>query len=748
MSWISLHTHSQYSILDSTLSVTQLVEKAKFFKMNAAALTDHGNMYGAIDFYKTCKEYGVKPILGCEVWIAPNSRFEKKKTPGVSVGYPLVLLAKNKKGYRNLCQLSSIGYLEGFYYFPRIDKETLAKHAEGLICLSGSFNALIPTLAIQDEDESLLKEVQWYQSIFKENYYFEFQRHFMSEENILLDGIKNEDWVWERYLDFCKNEQKVIAKLLPISERLKIPYVATNSAHYLERMDFRAHEVLINIQSGEPCKVWEKDSRGALKNRVANPKREIYPSHEFYFKSQEEMQEIFRDMPVALENSVKIAEACSLEIDFKKRHYPIFIPPSLEGKQFDKETRVQEAENYLYQLCLEGIPVRYTEERKQKVKEKYPDKEPLKVVQERLDYEFKILSSKGMCDYMLIVYDFIAWAKKHEIPVGPGRGSAAGSIIAYLMGITDIEPLRFHLFFERFINPERISYPDIDVDICMERRSEVIDYTIRKYGKEKVAQIITFGTMKAKMAIKDVGRVLSIPLAKVSAIAKLVPEDPNMTLDKALQLDHELKILYENDAEAREIIDMAKKIEGSIRNTSIHAAGLIISADFITDHIPVCIAKDSDMVVTQYAMKPVEAVGMLKIDFLGLKTLTSIQKTVKNLMMYSSKSIDASNLPLDDASTFHLLNQGKTLGVFQLESAGMQELSKQLHIDHFEEIIAVGALYRPGPMDMIPSFIARKHEREAIELDHPWLKEILQETYGVMVYQEQVMQIASKLAGY
>ena len=460
------------------------------------------------------------------------------------------------------------------------------------------------------------------------------------------------------------------------------------------------------------------------------------------------MGALFSDLPEALAETVKIAEKCKCELDFKTKHYPVFIPPSLEGKEVSKEERLKAAEQFLYDLCQKGIESRYTEEKLAQVAKIYPGKDPMQMIKDRFAYEFNILTSKGMSDYMLIVYDFIAWAKGRNIPMGPGRGSAAGSIISYLIGITDIEPLRFHLFFERFINPERISYPDIDVDICMDRRQEVIDYVVGKYGKEKVAQIITFGTMKAKMAIRDVGRVLNVPLSKVNEIAALVPEDPTMTLEKAFQIDPELGRLMEQDEEARSVLEMAKKAEGSIRNTSTHAAGLIISASPITEHIPVCTAKDSEMWVTQYAMKPVESVGMLKIDFLGLKTLTSIQKCADSVAANTGRRIDWGNLPLDNQATFDLLNQGKTLGVFQLESGGMQDLAKQLHIDTFEEIIAVGALYRPGPMDMIPSFINRKHGREATEIDHPLMKDILSETYGVMVYQEQVMQIASALAGY
>ncbi len=746
--WIPLNVHSQFTILDSTASVHALAQKAKSYGIEALAITDQGNLYGAVDFFKACKAAGVRPIIGCKIWVAPGSRKEKKRVHGVASGYPLVLLAKNSIGYRNLCKLTSIGFLEGFYYQPRIDKELLAQHREGLICFSGPLSGSVASLIEKGKEAELKEEIRWHQEMFGEDYYFELQRHSMSEEVMRSDRMDQESWLYQKARDTSALQERVNQELVRLSKEHSIRIVATNDIHYIERDDWQAHEILLNIQSGEPREIWERDSRGNAKNRMPNPKRSALFTHELYFKSPEQMAELFSDLPEALEETVRIAEKCQLDLDFNTKHYPVFLPPDLEEKAVTKEERRAAAEKYLYELCLKNVPARYTPEHLAEVQKRVPGKEPLVVVKERFEYEFGILSSKGMCDYMLIVYDFIDWAKGKGIPMGPGRGSAAGSIIAYLLGITDIEPLRFSLFFERFINPERVSYPDIDVDICMERRQEVIDYTVRKYGKDKVAQIITFGTMKAKMAIRDVGRVLNVALPKVNEIAKLVPEDPNMTLEKSFQLDPELGRLMEVDSEARSVLEMAKKCEGSIRNTSTHAAGLIISASPITDHVPVCTAKDSDMVVTQFAMKPVESVGMLKIDFLGLKTLTCIQKCVDGIAETSGQQINWSNLPLDDAPTFDLLNQGKTLGVFQLESGGMQDLAKQLHIDVFEEIIAVGALYRPGPMDMIPSFIARKHGREAIEIDHPLMKEILAETYGVMVYQEQVMQIASRLAGY
>lgn len=748
MSWVPLHVHSQFSILDAAASVHDLAEKTAAYGMPACALTDHGNLFGAVDFYKACKEVKVKALIGCEIYVAPGSRFDKKKEQGTRPSYHLTLIAKNKQGYHNLCKLSSQGYLEGFYYNPRIDADLLKQHSEGLICLSGCINSKVAVEAVYGSREKVVEIIRWHQDLFGEDYYLELMRHPMTQDQLHEDGMMQEAWLIQKYNDYIARQNKVNALLVEIAQELRIPLVATNDSHYINREDWRAHEILLNVQSGEPCEIWEKDSFGNLKNRIANPKRETYPSHAYHFKSPQEMQELFQDLPEALANSLVIADKCHLEIDLKTRHYPVYLPPALEGKTPSKEEHDKAVEEYLWKLCEEGIPKRYTAERLAKIQEIYPNRVPLEVVRERLEYEMSVIVPKGMADYLLIVWDFINWAKCNGIPMGPGRGSGAGSIVLYLIGVTDIEPLRFHLFFERFINPERISYPDIDVDICMDRRGDVIRYTLQKYGKDNVAQIITFGTMKARMAIKDVGRVLSVPLAKVNEIAKLVPEDLNITLEKALEKDADLRALYEQDEDARRIIDNGMKLEGSIRNTGIHAAGIIISGQPLTNLIPLCNAKDSEIPVTQYSMKPVEMVGMLKVDFLGLKTLTAIQKCVEAVQATTGKEIDWVDLPLDDAATFDLLNQGATLGVFQLESGGMQDLARHLHLDKFEEIIAVGALYRPGPMDMIPSFISRKHGREPIEYDHPWMRDILAETYGIMVYQEQVMQIASKLARF
>lgn len=748
MSSIPLHVYSQYSILRSTASVEDLVQTAASYNYTSLALTDQGNMFGAVEFYKACKAKNIRPILGAELAVAPVARQDKKRIHGFSSGYPLLFLVKNKEGYKNLCKLSSLAHLEGFYYTPRIDKELIEQCHEGLICLTGSLYSKVGSWIVQEKEEELLQEIEWLQKLFREDLYLEVQRYPMDPKLIAADQVSQEPWLYQKMEEWSLNQNKVTDRLKELSQVKGIPCVATNTVHYLQREDWKAHEILLNIQSGEPCEIWEKDSAGNLKSKSINPKRDVLYSHEMYFPTQQRLEELFADMPEAVACSLEIGKKCSFDFDFKTKYYPVFVPPSLDGKSYTTEEREKEAELFLRSLCDLGIQNRYTPDHLKHVQEKYPGQDPLEVVKARLQYELNLITSKGMGDYLLIVYDFIHWAKSQGIPVGPGRGSGAGSIILYLIGVTDIEPLRFSLFFERFINPERISYPDIDVDICMDRRQEVIDYTLGKYGKDRVAQIITFGTMKAKMAIKDVGRVLSIPLAKVNALAKLVPEDPTMTLAKALEIDPELRAQYETDSEVHNLMTLALKLEGSIRNTGIHAAGLIIGSQPLMENIPLCSPKDSAMAVTQFSMKPVESVGLLKIDFLGLKTLTSIQKAVDAIEISTGKKLAWATLPLDDTVTFDLLNQGKTQGIFQLESGGMQELARQLHVDKFEEIIAVGALYRPGPMEMIPSFIQRKHGKEPIEIDHPFMADILAETYGIMVYQEQVMQIASKLANY
>lgn len=748
MSYIPLHIHSEYSILSSSISLDALVSQAKKMELPALALTDFGNLHGAVDFYKKTTKAGIKPIIGLEIMVAPGLMSEKKKAYGQKVGHPILLLAKDNEGYSNLCRLTSLGFTEGFYYFPRIDRPTLKKYSKGLIALSGPIEGFLGSHILADDEEATKETLDWFLEVFGSDFYLEMQRHTMSPEIIKAHGFEEESWLYEHYLNHVAKQKKVNEALIALSEAQGVPLVATNDAHYLLQDDWKAQEILMNVQSGETLEVIDKDGYGNVTRRYPNPKRKVLPSHEHYFKSPKVMQELFIDQKKALDNTALIAEQCHVSIDFEKKYYPVFIPPSLEGKEPTEQERKKEVADYLRQLCLDAIESRYPKEALENVAEQYPGEEPLEVIHKRLEYELSVIVPKEMSDYLLIVYDFIAWAKSKGIPVGPGRGSGAGSIILYLIGITDIEPLRFNLFFERFINPERMSYPDIDVDICMHRRSEVIDYTINKYGRDQVAQIITFGKMKAKMAIKDVGRVLNVPLAKVNAIAKMVPDDLGITIEKSLEINPEFVEMIDSDKEAKLVVDFATKLEGCTRNTGIHAAGIIISAKPLMDVIPICTSKESDMMVTQFAMKPVEAVGMLKVDFLGLKTLTSISCAVAAIKESRGIDIDWVRLPLNDKKTYDLLNQGKTNGIFQLESSGMQQLAKQLHIDKFEEIFAVGALYRPGPMSMIPSYIERKHGREEVEIDHPLMGKVLDETYGIMVYQEQVMQIASLLAGY
>jgi len=742
-----LCVETQYSILSSLISIEKLVAQAQAYGLKSLAITDTGNMFGAVEFYKTCIAAGIKPIIGMQAYLAPGSRHEKKRIANVPAALPITLLVKNATGYKNLCILSSKGHLEGFYYRPRIDKELLEEHKSGLICLSGRMGSSIAHTALNGSEEEFFEQVDFFKKMFGEDFYLQIERHPLDLEEVRSTSVNKEPWLVRAFEDFADREKNLEEKLRKAHEQCGVSLCATQLPKYLDKDDWKHHEIFINIQSKEPCQIIERDSLGKELGAAPNPKREVMTTHELRFKSSDEMKVLFADIPEAVENTQKIADQCDFHFDFNQSHYPVFLPPNspsdLEGPE-----QVKAAAEYLKEICFSAISDRYTDQRRAILREKFPDSDIDALVTERLNYELKIVIERGIVDYLLIVRDFIQWAKAEGIPVGPGRGSGAGSIILYLIGITDIEPLSLNLFFERFINPERPSYPDIDVDICMERRLDVIEYTQNKYGQGNVAQIVTFGKMKAKMVLKDVGRVLNIPLAKVNAITKLIPDDLNITLEKALSIEPDLNRLYEEDLQVKGLIDSAKCLEGAIRNTGIHAAGVIVCRDPIMQHTPLCASKDAQMAVTQYSMKPVEAVGMLKIDFLGLKTLTSIQKAAASVKRRLGKHIDWVNLPLDDKPTFDLLNHGKALGVFQFESGGMRDLMTKLHIDRFEEIVAVGALYRPGPMEMIPSFIERKHGREDAQQDHPWMTDILSETYGIMVYQEQVMQIASRLAGY
>ena len=680
--FVHLHCHSEYSMLDGLMRTKQMVKKAKEFGMGAVALTDHGVMYGTVEFYKNAVKEGIKPIVGCEIYVAPRSRFDKQPSRGPK-SYHLVLLAKNKKGYQNLCKLASIASLEGFYYNPRIDKEVLKEYSEGLIGLSACLKGEVQFLLNHGEYDKAMEAALEYQSIFAPgDFYLEIMDHGIPEQRRIIPHLKR------------------------IAKETGLKIVATNDAHYPEKKDADAHDVLLCVQTGKTL-----DDENRMK----------YATNQFYFKSPDEMKQTFADYPEAITNTLEVAEKCNLELELGKNILPDFKVP--EG--FTKET-------YLEHLCNEGIERRYggfTPE-----------------IKERLQTELDVINGKGLAAYFLIVRDFIIFARENDIPVGPGRGSAAGSILAYAIDITDVDPIKYGLIFERFLNPERVSLPDIDTDFCQTRREEVIKYVTKKYGQENVSQIVTFGRMKARAVIRDVGRVYGIPLSFVDKLAKLVPMGSN--LEEALKTP-EMKELYENDGQAKRLLDMAIQLEGLARNSSIHAAGVVISDDPITDCAPLYRMKN-DEVVVQYDMNDSADIGLLKMDFLGLRNLTILDDAVKIIKKRHGINIELLEIPLEDANTYDLLKQGKTAGVFQLESQGMTRYLTQLKPENIEDIIAMCALYRPGPLKggMVEDFIKRKHGLAEIEYLHPVLEPILNQTYGVIVYQEQVMKIANEVAGY
>uniref|UniRef100_A0A7C3WNC8 DNA polymerase III subunit alpha n=1 Tax=Dictyoglomus turgidum TaxID=513050 RepID=A0A7C3WNC8_9BACT len=680
MGFVHLHVHSEYSLLDGACKLDELVEQAVNFNMPAVALTDHGVMYGVIDFYKIAKEKGIKPIIGCEVYVTPDSRFEKKGQRGDL--FHLILLAKDFEGYKNLTKLVSLSFIEGFYYKPRVDKELLREYSKGLIALTSCLAGEIPTYILNNRIDKAKEAIREYLDIFGEDFYLELQDN----------GLEEQKYVNER--------------LIGLSKEFNIPLVATNDVHYLNKEDAEIHDILLCIQTGS--KLNDKD-------------RLRFKTDEFYFKSEEEMSKIFGNIPEALENTIKIAEKCNLELPLNKVILPVFEVP--EGETLD---------SYFERLCWEGARKRFGDNIPNHIKE-------------RLEYEISVIKQMGFSGYFLIVQDFVRYAKNKGIPVGPGRGSAAGSLVSYVLGITNIEPTRWGLIFERFLNPERITMPDIDIDFCFERREEVIDYVRNKYGKEHVAQIITFGTMAARASVRDVGRVLNVPYNEVDRIAKLIP--PNSSIEEALQSSQELQNLVENNAQAKKIIDIAKRIEGQARHASIHAAGIVISKDPLMEYVPLQVMNSSE-VVTQFPMTNLEELGLLKMDFLGLRTLTVIYDTLKKIKENYGIDIDIDNLPLDDPKVYELLQKGETIGVFQLESRGMRNLLREIKPEKFEDLIAVLALYRPGPLGRLESYIKRKRGEEKVEYMHPSLEPILSETYGVIIYQEQVMEIAHRLAGF
>ncbi len=679
--FVHLHIHSEFSLLDGANRIKDLPVRAKELGMDAMAITDHGVMYGAIDFYKACKKEGVKPIIGCEVYVAPRSRFDKE--PGVDNKYNhLILLAKNNQGYKNLSKLVSLGFIDGYYYKPRIDLEILEKYSEGLVCLSACLAGSVNQALLNGQNEKAEEIALWHKRVFGEDYYIELQNN----------GIK----------------EQVLAnqKLVQLARKLDIPLVATNDAHYLKKEDAYNHEVLLCIQTGK---------------RMSDEDRMKFDTEELYVKSPEEMIDYFKAFPDAIENTVKIAEKCNVEFEFGHTILPNYEVPEGYETHYD----------FLEDLCKKGMVKRYGEN----IPEEY---------QKRAEYELGVIKKMGYVDYYLIVWDYIHYAKTHNIPVGPGRGSGAGSILAYAIEITDIDPMKYNLLFERFLNPERVSMPDFDVDFSDEQRQEVIDYVCQKYGHDHVSQIITFGTLAAKNAIRNVGRALDISLAETDKIAKMIPNELHITIKKALEQNIELKNLYENDERIHKFLDVSMALEGMPKNTSTHACGVVITKDPVDSYVPLYVRDGQN--ATQYIMTTLEELGLLKMDFLGLRTLTVIKDTKE--MVKKDHGIDVEfDKDMNDPKVYKLWQDGKTCGVFQFESQGMKNFMQELKPDCLEDLIAGVSLYRPGPMDQIPRYVRGKQTGQN-EYTHPSLEPILNVTYGCMVYQEQVMQIVRDLAGY
>ncbi len=694
--FVHLHFHTQYSLLDGACRVKSAMETAQAQGMSAVAITDHGVLYGAVDFYKTAKSYGVKPILGCEVYTTPENTgmTERKTGRDGSQSNHLVLLAENEVGYQNLVQLVSRAHLDGFYYKPRIDKALLREYNEGLIGLSACLKGEIPEHCVRgDVDGAVQKTEEFTDILGKDNFYIELQDHGIQEQRIANEG------------------------LLEVAKRTGLPLVATNDVHYIAPEHHTAHDVMICLQT---------------QSVMSDPNRMKYQSDQFYMKTPEEMWDLFREYPDALKNTLAIAERCNVELQLDKEfHFPLYQLPEGENQK-----------HYLAQVAKEGLKYRYGVEDVD-----HPKNEEEKKIADRFYHELNVIEKTGFINYFLVVWDFVRFARERHIPVGPGRGSGAGSIMAYVLGITGIDPLQYDLIFERFLNPDRVSPPDFDIDFCQSRRDEVIDYVKEKYGRDSVAQIITFGTLGAKTVIRDVGRVLEIPFNECDRLAKLIPEEPGMTLEKALQQSPDFKKATETEEHAKRIMQHARVLEGLPRNPGTHAAGVVIGEKPLVEILPLARDKDKE-VVTQFEMKPLEQTGLLKMDFLGLKTLTVIQETIDHVKKTKDIDLDMETLPMNDEPTFALLNRGDTIGVFQIESQGMRDLLRRIGLTCFEEIIAMIALFRPGPMNMLDDYVNRKHGKVKIKYDHSLLEPILKETYGVMLYQEQVQRAANVLAGY
>ena len=681
MSFVHLHVHTEYSLLDGECRIDALAERAKALGFDALAITDHGVMYGAVNFYRACRKAGIKPITGCEVYVAPRSLTDREY--GIDNRYThLILLCKNETGYRNLSYLVSMGFTEGFYVKPRIDWALLREHAEGLVCLSGCLAGDIPRKIVDGQYEKARERALELREIFGDDFYLEIQRHGIPEEDAAARGI------------------------LRIHDETGIPLALTNDAHYINKSDAYYQDVLMCIQTGKT---------------VNDAERMRFETQEFYLKSEEEMRALFPDRPDAADNTAEISAKCSFDFEFGHYHLPRFQLPEGESDSFE----------YLKKLCAEGFERRYGAARED--------------ARAQMEYELDMIKRMGFVDYFLIVSDFIGYAKSRGIPVGPGRGSAAGSVVSYCLNITDVDPIKYSLYFERFLNPERVSMPDIDIDFCVRRRGEVIDYVNRKYGHDHVAQIVTFGTMAARQAVRDTGRALDLSYADCDAVAKQVPTAPGMTLGEALQLSKQLRDMYASDERIHALIDTARAIEGMPRHASTHAAGVVITERPVYEYVP--LAKNDESVVTQYTMVTLEELGLLKMDFLGLRNLTVLEDAAE-LVRRNTPGFDVNSLPDDDAETFAMLAAGKTEGVFQLESAGMTSVCTRLGPTSIEDITAVIALYRPGPMDSIPRFLDNSKHPEKIRYKHPSLEPILSVTYGCIVYQEQVIEIFRRLAGF
>ena len=684
MAFTHLHVHTEYSLLDGSSKIKELTARAKELGMDSMAITDHGVMYGVIDFYRAAREAGIKPILGCEVYVAPGSRFDRESGAGDDRYYHLILLAENNAGYKNLMKIVSKGFVDGFYYKPRVDLELLSTYHEGIIALSACLAGEVQKyLARGMYEEAKRSALRYYEIFGKDHFYLELQDHGIPEQKMVNQG------------------------LMRLSQDTGLELVATNDVHYTYAEDAKAHDILLCIQTGK---------------KVADEDRLRYEGGQYYCKSEEEMRKLFPYAKEAIDNTHKIAERCNVEIEFGVTKLPKYEVP--EG--FDSWT-------YLNHLCREGF------------KDRYPDDDG--TLSRRLDYELGVIRTMGYVDYFLIVWDFINYARSQNIMVGPGRGSAAGSIVSYTLGITNIDPVRYNLLFERFLNPERVSMPDIDVDFCYERRQEVIDYVVRKYGKDQVVQIVTFGTLAAKGVVRDVGRVLDLPYAMCDSIAKMIPNDLGMTLDKALTANPDLKKLYNENEQVKYLIDMSKRLEGLPRHTSMHAAGVVIGSRSIDEFVPLSRAADGT-ITTQFTMTTIEELGLLKMDFLGLRTLTVIQNAVRLAEKDYGIKLDMDHIDYDDKKVLESIGTGRTEGVFQLESGGMKGFMKELKPENLEDIIAGISLYRPGPMDFIPRYLKGKNDKTSITYECPQLEPILSPTYGCIVYQEQVMQIVRDLAGY